>query len=142
MSWIKEVREGARDLDLSIKNLRKFGLIVGLIFVLIALWMLWKNHTPTIRIIFIGFGIFLLISGLVYPRILRPVYQVWMCLALSIGGLISRLILTILFFFVMTPIGLMLKLFGKKMLDIKQKGEKDTYWIPRTDRKVNYEKMY
>jgi len=142
MSWIKEVRTGIQELDLSVKNLKKFGIFVGGIFALIVVLMWFYDYPQTLQIILSGFSVYLLISALLYPNLLKYVYKFWMSFALVIGGLISRLILIALFFLVITPIGIILKLSGKKMLDIKQNEEKKTYWITKKTKKINYEKMY
>jgi len=142
MSWIKEVRTGIQELDLSVKNLKKFGIFVGCIFLLIVILMWFYDYSQTLQIILSGFSAYLLISALIYPNLLKYFYKFWMGFALVIGGLISRLILIALFFLIITPIGIILKLSGKKMLDIKQNEEKNTYWITKKTKKINYEKMY
>ncbi|MFO7891171.1 MAG: SxtJ family membrane protein [bacterium] len=142
MSWIKEVRTGIQELDLSVKNLKKFGIFVGCIFALIVVLMWFYEYPQTLQIILSVFSVYLLISAFLYPNLLKYVYTFWMGIALVIGGLISRIILIALFFLVITPIGITLKLSGKKMLDIKQNEEKNTYWITKKTKKINYEKMY
>lgn len=142
MNWIKEIRTGIEELDLSVKNLKKFGIFVGCIFSLIVVLMWFYEYPPILQIILSGFSIYLLISALIYPNLLKYVYTFWMGIALVIGGLMSRLILIALFFLVITPIGIILKLSGKKMLDIKHNEEKKTYWITKKTKKINYEKMY
>jgi len=142
MSWIRDIREGIQRLDLSSKNLRKFGLLVGFVFLLIVMWMLWKDRAVQIRPFLGGFGLLLIILGALVPRLLRPVYQVWMGFALAIGWVVSRVLLIFVFVVVMVPIGLVLKILGKRMLDIHPKEKRDSYWILREGKKVLYEKMY
>ena len=142
MNWIKDVSHEIKELDLSVKALRKFGLTIGGIFLAIGLLLLWKSIWSDVRIIFISIGGTLLLGGLLLPMPLKYVYLIWMGFALALGWIVSRFILIILFLFVMTPIGLIAKLFGKQFLDLKYKNGNESYWIPKEKRKIDYEKMY
>ena len=142
MNWIKDVSHEIKELDLSVKALRKFGLTIGGIFLAIGLLLLWKSIWPDVRIVFISIGGTLLLGGLRLPMPLKYVYLIWMGFALALGWIVSRFILIILFLFVMTPIGLIAKLFGKQFLDLKYKNGNESYWIPKEKRKIDYEKMY
>lgn len=66
-----------------------------------------------------------------------------MGLAFALGWVMSRVLLTILFYFVLTPVGFIAKMVGKKFLDIDYKTRKESYWVIRPDnQKVDYSKMY
>ncbi len=142
MSWIKDVSHEIKELDLSEKALRKFGLTIGGIFLAIGLLLLWKSIWPDVRIIFISIGGTLFLGGVLLPMPLKYVYLIWMGFAFAIGWVVSRFILIILFVLVLTPIGLLAKLFGKHFLDLKFRDGKESYWIPKEKRKNDYEKMY
>jgi hypothetical protein len=142
MSWIKDVSHEIKELDLSKKALRKFGLTIGGIFLAIGLLLLWKSIWLDARIIFISIGGTLFLGGLLFPMPLKYVYLIWMGFAFALGWIVSRFILIILFLFVMTQIGFIAKLFGKKFLDLKYKKRDESYWIPKEKRKNDYEKMY
>lgn len=142
MSWIKDVSHEIKELDLSKKALRKFGLTIGGIFLAIGLLLLWKSIWPDVRIIFISIGGTLFLGGVLLPMPLKYVYLIWMGFAFAIGWVVSRFILIILFVLVLTPIGLLAKLFGKHFLDLKFRDGKESYWIPKEKRKNDYEKMY
>ena len=142
MSWIKDVSHEIKELDLSEKALRKFGLTIGGIFLAIGLLLFWKSIWPDVRIIFISIGGTLFLGGLLLPMPLKYVYLIWMGFAFAIGWVVSRFILIILFVLVLTPIGLLAKLFGKHFLDLKFRDGKESYWIPKEKRKNDYEKMY
>ena len=142
MSWISDVKDELKTLEISKKILRKFGVMVGGIFLLIGFWIYYPSQNP-LGIIFLVVGAFLFLSGLLVPRTLSKIYKVWMGLAFTLGWLMSRILLTILFYFVITPIGLLAKLVGKDFLDINYKLKRESYWIIRPDnKKTDYTKMY
>jgi hypothetical protein len=142
MSWIKDVKEELNALDISKKSLRNFGLLVGGIFFLLGLWIYYRSQSP-LGIVFFVIGALLLLFGLVSPNSLSQVFKIWMGLAFALGWLMSRVLLTILFYFVITPIGFVAKVVGKDFLDINYKMKRESYWIIRSiDKKVDYTKMF
>jgi len=142
MSWIKDVKEELKALDVSKKSLRNFGLLVGGIFLLLGFWIYYSSQNP-LGIIFLVVGAFLFLSGLLFPNSLSQMYKVWMGLAFALGWVMSRVLLTILFYFVITPIGFVAKVVGKDFLDINYKIKRESYWIIRPiDKKVDYTKMF
>jgi hypothetical protein len=142
MSWIKDVKEELKALDISKKSLRNFGLLVGGIFFLLGLWIYYRSQSP-LGIVFFVIGTLLLLFGLVSPNSLSQVFKIWMGLAFALGWLMSRVLLTILFYFVITPIGFVAKVVGKDFLDINYKMKRESYWIIRPiDKKVDYTKMF
>ncbi|MDQ7816887.1 MAG: SxtJ family membrane protein [Melioribacteraceae bacterium] len=142
MSWIKDVVHELRGLDLSRKSLVKFGLIIGGVFLLLSLFFMYKNIFESLRLVFLILGAILFVGGILLPEKLAFIYKIWMGFAFALGWFVSRLILTILFIFVMIPIGIVAKLFGKKFLDINWKDGKDSYWISKENKIIDYEKMY
>jgi hypothetical protein len=141
MSWIKDVKEELSALEISKKILRKFGLLVGGIFLILGAWMFYHTHS-TIGLIFLILGAFLFIFGFLLPDFLSGVYKVWMGLAFALGWVVSRVLLIILFYVGITAIGFIARIFGKKFLDVKFKDGKESYWVLREDSKVDYSKMY
>ena len=149
MSWIKDVADELNELDVSRKSLRKFGLTVGTIFLIFGFLLIWRGHWKSTRELFVGIGAALLIGGFTAPEKLIHFYKIWMGFAFALGWLISRFILILLFVIVLTPIGLLAKLFRKQFLDLKFRDGKNSYWIPketflsgRHGSKIDYEKMY
>ena len=142
MSWIKDVSFELIKLDVSKKSLRKFGLTIGIILIFISFWFFYKNIFDLTRIIFLVLGLFLITSGIIFPPSLLRIYKVWMGIAFALGWFVSRLLLTILFLTVLTPIGLLAKLFKKEFLKLSFDKNKSTYWIKKGSETINYEKMY
>jgi len=142
MSWIKDVAHELKELDVSKKSLMKFGMTVGGIFLLLALLFMYKNIFENFRTALLVIGAYLFIGGIIFPERLKSVYKIWMGFAFALGWIVSRFILSILFIFVMTPIGFIAKISGKKFLDVRWKEKKDSYWIPKENKVIDYEKMY
>lgn len=124
-------------------DLRKFGVTVGIILLLFAGLLFWKDRASFK--IFLAIGTVLIASGIVLPVILKPVYRVWMTFAIILGWFMTGAILFLLFYGVFTPIGFIMRLFGKQFLDLKLDKEKSTYWnyraTERTDM-TDYEKQF
>lgn len=125
------------------KDLKNFGITVGTVFILIAGLLFWKQKES-----FLYFGILgaLLISaGLIKPVFLKPLNKAWMTLAILMGWVMTRVILTILFYLVLTPTAFIAKLFRKNFLELKIDKSRSTYWIKREKRNFthdDYEKQF
>jgi hypothetical protein len=111
------------------RDLRKFGLMVGGVFILLALFFLWR-HKPWWRWLLVV-GMPLILGGLILPRGLRWVYVGWMTLAMALGAVVSTLLLTLLFYFVVTPLALLARLMGKDFLARRLHRGAGSYWIAR-----------
>ncbi len=143
MSWISDVRGELRRLKRTAKELRKFGYLVGSVFILIGGAGLFKHwHVLVIAALWVAASM-LLLGGLLNPKLLEAAYAVWMGIAFAIGWIVSRAILILLFYFVVTPIGIIARFFGKKFIDISFLRSSESYWVPRgNSKKINYEKMF
>lgn len=108
------------------KELQKFGLTIGIVLLIISAVMFY--YSSELKFHFGIAGIVLIISGYVFPKILLPFQKVWMGLALVLGFVMSRLILSLLFYLVITPIGLIAKLAKKDFLDLSINKTKESYW--------------
>ena len=110
------------------KELRKFGFVMTVPLALIGGFLLWKGRGTALYVLAIAS--FFLLSGLFVPQILRPIEKVWMKLAMAIGAVMNRVILTLTYFLAITPLGLFLRLTGKDLLQIKFDESKESYWVP------------
>ena len=130
-------------LNLNRQSLKKFGITMGIAFLVISAWILLR-HKHSIRPTVIISAVFFL-SAFIIPNILRPVYIVWMRLAFVLGWINTRLILFILFYLVFTPIGLVMRLFGKDLLERKIDKRKESYWIKKEKKEFapsDYERQF
>lgn len=120
-----------RSLDLSRPTLRRFGWTVGAVFLGLAALMLWKHDgTPTATAWMSGLvGAALVTFGTAWPRSLRPVYRVWMLLAVAMGFVMTRVILTVVFVLVVTPLGLVRRALGHDPM--RRRRPDGSLWIVR-----------
>ena len=123
------IREELKELKTGPQELRKFGITVGGVFGLLALWFWWR-HKPFYPFLLIPAAP-LLVLGLIYPKTLRGVYLAWMSLALVLGLIVSTVVLTLFFYLIVTPIGLLARLLGNDFLNRKWDRQAASYWIPR-----------
>ncbi len=124
MSWIEDVNYELDKIDSSDKSLRKFGITVGLVLLLVSYWLYFQSFQLIFVAILVVISSFLILLGLLKPRILQKTYKYWMGLAFVLGWFVSRFLLTLLFIFVLTPIALVAKLFGKDFLNLSSKKKK------------------
>jgi len=135
--------EEIRNIKSEKRDLRNFGITFGVILGLIggALW--WKGKdTSTLFLILSGSFFFL---GFVFPGVLKPLQKAWMAFAVVLGFFMTKVILSILFYFVFTAIGLGGRLFGKQFLNLKMDSSKTSYWIKREPKqfdKSHYERQF
>ena len=108
---------------------RNFGLVFFVVFLIVGLWPL-INSGP-IRIWSVIISLIFLVLGLMNSKMLTPLNKLWFKFGLILGALIAPIVMGLIFFLVVTPIGLVLKLFGKDLLNKKYKSKKNTYWIKR-----------
>jgi len=110
---------------------RGFGFVFTIVFVLIGLYPLLTASPPFVWALVVA-TIFLLIA-LAKPSILRPLNILWFKFGILLGAIIAPIIMAVVFFIVVTPIGLLLRLFGKDVLDQKIDAKRSSYWIARGD---------
>jgi len=135
--------EEVRNIKSSKKQLRNFEIIAGIILGLLG-GLFWWQQNGCYPYLLVLSAVFLL-SGLLLPNLLRPIYKVWMLLALLLGWFTTRVILIVLFYGVVTPIGFLAKLFKKDFLNLKSGHDVDSYWIYRQKTKFtkeDYEKQF
>ena len=126
--------EEIKAVDTSTKALRSFSWVVGGVLLFIAAVVWWRNDwtVTTATYILGGVGAALIVLGLTAPALLKPIYRVWMALAVVLGFIMTRVILTITYYLIITPIGLLLRLFGKDPMQRRLDPEAPSYWIKKT----------
>ena len=132
---IKHIKSGR-------KELRDFGIVMAVALLVITAIFYFRHGVIYTYLLYISS--LLLMLGILVPIILLPFHKIWMSLAITIGWVVSRPILSILFYIVFTITGLLGRLFGKRFLDLKIDKNAESYWIPRKigDKKPNYEKQF
>ena len=114
--------------EVKLSSNRSFGVVFFIVFLLIGLYPLLKGNDLRIWSLIISF-IFLAL-GLINSRILTPLNRLWFKFGLLLGKFISPIIMGIIFFIVVTPIGIIMRLFKKDLLNLKFNKE-ETYWIDK-----------
>ena len=107
---------------------RNFGLTFFGVFLVVSIWPLLYNEQ--IRIWSLIVGSIFLILGLLNSKILTPLNILWFKFGIILGKFISPIIMGIIFFFIVTPISLIMKIFGKDLLNLKYNNQK-SYWIDK-----------
>ena len=108
---------------------RSFGLVFAVVFAIIGLIPAFDGHSPHWSIV--GISGFFLLMALVAPRLLAPLNRLWTRLGLLLHKVVSPLILAIIYFAIFTPMGLLIRLFGKDSIGRKVDPNSSTYWLPR-----------
>ena len=110
---------------------RSFGLVFFFVFLIVGLWPLMREESPKIWLLIIS--IFFLVLGVVNSKLLTPLNKVWFKIGIFLGNLVAPIVMGIIFFLVVTPIGLIMKIIGKDLLQKKYDKKKKSYWIKRDD---------
>ena len=105
---------------------RNFGIVFFIVFLIIALWPVLKQNEIRIWSLIISFIFFVL--GLINSKILTPLNKLWFKFGLLLGNIIAPIVMGIVFFLVVTPMGLIMRLFRKDILNLK-KNSNNSYWI-------------
>ena len=111
------------------ENNKGFGLLFFVVFLIIGLWPIINGDSP--RIIFFIIGLIFLILGLVNSKILTPLNKAWVKLGELLGKIIAPIVMAGVYFIVLTPISLIVRLFGKDLLKVKFSKKSKSYWIKR-----------
>ncbi|HEY1404287.1 MAG TPA: SxtJ family membrane protein [Pyrinomonadaceae bacterium] len=142
MSRVAKTERGAR--VRSYRAQRDFGLLVGGVFLAWGGWWLYRERFRTLAVALLALGALLMLLGAVYPKSLVVPNRLWMGMAEGMGFVMTRVILGVVFFLVVTPIGLLRRLFGGDPLN-RRGARTESYWKPYTERRSDpkhYEKMY
>jgi len=136
--------EEIKNIKIETSDLKKFGLLIGSILFLGSLYLLWKQqHNYAVA----GFILGVVFAALAFvgPVVLKPLQRAWMAMAVVMGFVMSRIIVAVIFYGMVTPIGLAGRLAGKKFLDLKMDKAAASYWIGRDQAKTEksaYERQF
>jgi hypothetical protein len=125
------------------EQLKKFGFVMGSAFFVIYLLIIFKHKQGSSAILAISTVFFIL--AIISPVMLKPVYITWMSFASISGWINSRLILLIIYYLLMTPINLLMRLFGREALEKKFDKKKESYWRKKEQNEfslTDYERQF
>jgi predicted membrane metal-binding protein len=125
--------------EIKIGSNKSFGIVFFVVFLLIALYPLIKNED--IRLWSLSVSSIFLILGLINSKVLTPLNQIWFKFGILLGKIVSPIIMGAIFFVVVTPIGILMRLFGKDVLNLKYNDNK-SYWIEKTGPKSKMKNQF
>lgn len=135
MNWIKVVVEMLIQEIKNVANIkdykvfRKFGITIGTVLVLLGIILSIKAGN---YLLFLSLaGLVLMLVSLMFSKLLRPLYIIWMSIAAVLGFIMSRIILSLIYYLVFAPVGIILRILKKDLLDRKIEPDKESYWNMR-----------
>ena len=108
---------------------RSFGLLFFVVFLIIGLWPL--KNSENLNIYFLTASVIFLLLGLINSKLLSPLNKSWIKLGEILGTIIAPIVMVLVYFVILTPVSLIVRIFGKDLLGLKILKEKETYWIKR-----------
>ena len=125
--------------DIKISSNRSFGIVFFVVFLIIALYPL--TYREEARVWSVIISLIFLVLGLLNSKILTPLNKLWFKFGILLGKLVSPLIMGMIFFLVVTPIGLIMRLLGKDVLNLKYNKNK-SYWIEKNGPKSKMKNQF
>ena len=125
--------------DIKIGTNRSFGIVFFIVFLIISLYPLL--HGENIRVWSLIISIIFLVLGLLNSKLLNPLNKIWFKFGLLLGKIISPIVMGIIFFLVVTPIALFMRLLKKDLLNLKF-NKKNTYWIEKSGPKSKMKNQF
>ena len=122
-----------------ISSNRSFGILFSIVFAIIAFWPI-INGNP-LRLWSIPISVIFLVLGLLNSKLLNPLNIVWVKFGELLGIIIAPIVMAIIYFIIVTPIGLFMRLIGKDLLNIKF-SKSNTYWIKREKKVGSMKKQF
>ena len=126
--------------NIKISSNRSFGIVFFVVFLFIALYPI--TYSEDIRIWSLIISFIFIILGLLNSKILTPLNKLWFKFGVILGKIISPIIMGIIFFLVVTPIGLIMKVLGKDLLRLKYNKKDNTYWIEKNGQKSKMKNQF
>lgn len=109
---------------------RKFGLTIGIILMVVSI-MPTVLHRHPLRLWLLALGVMVFVAGWLAPALLGPLNRVWFKFGLLLGRVTNPIVMGVLFFAVLTPIGWLLRITGHDLLRLRADAKAESYWINR-----------
>ena len=119
---------------------RSFGLVFFVVFLIVALWPL--KYEEDIRLWSLVLSIIFFILGILNSQLLTPLNKLWFKFGMFLGSIVSPIVMGIVYFIVVTPIGIFMRLLGKDLLKISKVKNSPTYWIKRNKQQGTMKKQF
>ena len=118
---------------------RNFGIVFFVVFLIIAIWPILNEND--IRLWSLIISLIFLILGIANSKLLTPLNKIWFKFGIFLGNFIAPIVMGFIYFFVVTPTGLIMKILGKDLLNLK-KNNKETYWIKKDNSNNNLKNQF
>ena len=125
--------------DIKTSSNRSFGFVFFVVFFLIAIYPLLNEGN--FRFWSLIIAIIFLILGILNSKILTPLNKIWFKFGLLLGSIVSPVVMSIIFFFVVTPISFVMKILGKDILNLKLNNN-NTYWVEKSGPKSKMKNQF
>ena len=127
------------DNDIKIGSNRNFGIVFFVVFLLIAIYPVINDGD--LRLWSLIISLFFLVLGLINSKILSPFNKLWFKFGIFLGKIISPFVMSIIFFLVVTPIGILMRILKKDLLSLKKNNNK-SYWVEKTDQRSKMKNQF
>ena len=125
---------------IKISSNRSFGLVFFVIFLIVALWPLKSGED--IRLWSLALSIIFFILGILNSKLLMPLNKLWFKFGILLGTIVSPLIMGLVYFFVVTPMGVLMRILGKDLLKTSKVKSASSYWIKRDKQQSTMKKQF
>ena len=119
---------------------RSFGLVFFVVFLIVALWPL--KHEEDIRLWSLALSIIFFILGILNSKLLTPLNKLWFKFGIFLGSIVSPIIMGVVYFIVVTPTGVFMRLLGKDLLKTNKEKNASTYWMKRDKQDSTKKKQF
>ena len=125
---------------IKISSNRSFGLVFFVVFLAIALWPLKSGEE--FRLWSLVLSIIFFILGVLNSKLLTPLNRLWFKLGMFLGSIVSPIVMGMVYFIVVTPTGVFMRLLGKDLLKISKEKHTSTYWMKRNKQQSSMKKQF
>ena len=125
---------------IKISSNKSFGIVFFIFFIIVSVWLFFKNGEFIIWPIIVA--VVFLILGLTNSKLLTPLNKAWNQFGILLGNFTAPIVMGIIFFLVVTPTGLVVRVMGKDLLRLKKNKDKKTYWVHKDDYKTSMKKQF
>ena len=123
-----------------ISSNRSFGLLFFVVFIAVSLWPL--KFQEDLRLWALILSLIFLVLGILNSRFLTPLNKLWNKFGIFLGSIVSPIVIGVVFFMIVTPIGLIMRFLGKDLLRVNKNKTASTYWINREKQKTTMKKQF
>ena len=125
---------------IKISSNRNFGLVFFLVFLIVALWPL--KYEEDIRFWSLSLSIIFFILGILNSKLLAPLNKLWFKFGIFLGSIVSPVVMGLVYFLVVVPVGIFMRLLGKDLLKKNKIKNASTYWIERDKQQSTMKKQF